>query len=212
MQLPVGVTVVDHPLAQSKLSQLRSVESSSAVFRARVGELAELMLVEATRGLALRPMSVRTPMAECVGVALARPVVLAPILRAGLGLLDGMMRLLPDVGVAHIGMARDEQTHQPRSYYFKAPPNLSEAEVLVLDPMLATGGSACWSIQQLKEGGARFLRFVCLVSCPQGLERLRSEHPDVPVFTAAVDSGLDERAYIVPGLGDAGDRYFGTVG
>jgi len=212
MQLPAGVTVMDHPLAQSKLAQLRSAESPSAVFRARVCELAELMLFEATRGLTLRSITVRTPLAECAGVALVRPVVLAPILRAGLGMMEGMLRLLPEAGVAHIGMARDERTHQPRSYYFKAPPYLAEADVLVLDPMLATGGSASWSIQQLKEGGARSLRFVCLVSSLQGLSRLSGDHPDVPIFTAAVDPGLDERAYIVPGLGDAGDRYFGTVG
>jgi uracil phosphoribosyltransferase len=164
-----------------------------------------------TRSLATRPKRIATPLAEMEGSALERPIVLAPILRAGLGMLDGMLKVLPEAGVAHIGLFRNEETRQPESYYFKAPSNLAEAEVIVADPMLATGGSAIAAIAQLKEAGARSLRYVCLVTCPAGLERLHAAHPDVPIFTAAIDPELDDRAYIVPGLGDAGDRFFGTV-
>lgn len=206
------MTVIDHPLVQVKLTQLRDARTGSDDFRARVAELATLMVFEATRDLATRAQRVQTPLAEHEGASLARPIIVAPILRAGLGMLEGMLRLLPDVSVAHIGMFRDETTHRPQSYYFKAPARLPEADVLVLDPMLATGWSATGAIAQLKEHGATAIRFACLVSCPQGLEQLHSAHPEVPIFTAAIDPILNERAYIVPGLGDAGDRYFGTVG
>ena len=210
--LPVGVTVVDHPLVQVKLTQMRDARTSSSEFRARLRELATLMICEATRSLATRPERITTPLAECEGRALARPLVVAPILRAGLGLVEGLLDLLPDVSVAHIGMYRNEETRRPESYYFKAPTHLAEADVILVDPMLATGFSATGAVAQLKEAGAKSIRFVCLVSCPPGLQQLRGAHPDVEIFTAAVDPGLDERAYIVPGLGDAGDRYFGTVG
>ena len=207
-----GVTVVDHPLVRVKLTQLRDEQTGSRDFRARLADVATLMVYEITRDLATQPRRVRTPMAEFEGAALARPIIVAPILRAGLGMMDGMVRLLPDVSVAHIGLARDEVTHRPVSYYFKAPSHLAAADVIVLDPMLATGFSAAAAIQQLKENGAKHLRFVCVVSCPPGIEHLRAAHPEVPVFTAAIDPVLDDNAYIVPGLGDAGDRYFGTVG
>jgi len=195
-----------------KLTQLRDAGTTSDDFRARVSELATLMVFEATRDLATKPHRVHTPLASHEGVTLVRPIVVAPILRAGLGMLEGMLQLLPDVSVAHIGMFRDETTHRPQSYYFKAPARVADAEVLVVDPMLATGWSATGAISQLKESGARTIRFVCLVSCPPGLEQLQRAHPDVPIFTAAIDPILNERAYIVPGLGDAGDRYFGTAG
>ena len=136
--------------------------------------------------------------------------MLAPILRAGLGMLEGMLKVLPEAGIAHIGLFRNEETRLPESYYFKAPANLAEADVIVADPMLATGGSAVAAIAQLKKAGARSLRFVCLVTCPAGLAHLHEQHPDVPIFTASIDPALDTRAYIVPGLGDAGDRFFGT--
>ncbi len=210
--LPAGVTVVDHPLVQVKLTQMRDARTTSCEFRARLRELATLMICEATRTLATRIERVVTPLAECEGRALARPLVVAPILRAGLGLVEGLLDLLPDVSVAHIGMFRNEVTRRPESYYFKAPAHLAEADVILVDPMLATGFSATGAVAQLKEAGAKSIRFVCLVSCPAGLEQLRAAHPDVPIFTASVDQGLDDRAYIVPGLGDAGDRYFGTVG
>ena len=209
--LPDGVTVIDHPLVQVKLTQLRDVQTGSREFRARLNELSALMVVEATRDLATRPKPILTPLAPFEGRMLARPVIVAPILRAGLGLVEGMLGLLPDVSVAHIGMFRNEVTHRPESYYFKAPAHLAEADVLLVDPMLATGGSATGAVAQLKEAGAQFIRFVCIVSCPAGLAQLRGAHPDVRIFTAGIDPELNERAYIVPGLGDAGDRYFGTV-
>ncbi len=207
-----GVSVVEHPLIRVKLTQLRDATTTSREFRSRLTELATLLVFEVTRDLQTASRTVRTPLAECEGHVLARPIIVAPILRAGLGLLDGMLSLLPDVSVAHIGMYRNETTHRPESYYFKAPPHLGEADVIVCDPMLATGWSATAAITQLKEAGATSLRFTCLVSCPKGIAQLRTAHPDVPIFTAAIDPGMDERAYIVPGVGDAGDRYFGTTG
>ena len=208
--LPPGVTVIEHPLIEVKLTQLRNLETGSCEFRARLNELSTLMIFEATRDLATRPVVIQTPLAPCEGRALARPLIVAPILRAGLGLLEGMLHLLPDVSVAHIGMFRNEETHRPESYYFKAPAHLAEAEVLLVDPMLATGWSATGAVGQLKTAGAKSIRFICLVSCLPGLSQLCAAHPDVRIYTAAVDPELDERAYIVPGLGDAGDRYFGT--
>jgi uracil phosphoribosyltransferase len=209
---PPGVTLVDHPLLRVKLTQLRDLETASRDFRARLAELSTLMVFDVTRDLATKLRIVQTPLARCSGATLQRPIIVAPILRAGLGMVEGMLRLLPEVSVAHIGMFRNEETHRPESYYFKAPPHLAEADVILVDPMLATGWSATAAVAQLKERGARSIRFVCLVSCPAGLDQLRRAHPDVPVFTAAIDSELNDRAYIVPGLGDAGDRYFGTVG
>ena len=211
MNLPSGVHVIDHPLVRVKLTRLRDANTGSEDFRARLRELAMLMVFEATRDLATRPVLIRTPLAPHEGSALARPLIVAPILRAGLGLLSGMLELLADVSVAHIGIFRNEETHRPESYYFKAPAHLAEAEVILVDPMLATGWSATAAVARLKEAGAQTIRFVCLVACPEGLRQLREAHPDVLIFTAAVDPTLDERAYIVPGLGDAGDRYFGTV-
>lgn len=207
---PDGVTVIEHPLVQVKLTQLRDENTGSRDFRARLNELATLTVFEATRDLATRPAPIRTPLAPFEGRALARPVIVAPILRAGLGLVEGMLRLLPHVSVAHIGMYRNEETHRPESYYFKAPAHLAEADVILVDPMLATGWSATGAVAQLKSAGAKSVRFVCIVSCPAGLAQLRGAHPDVHIFTAAIDPELDARAYIVPGLGDAGDRYFGT--
>jgi len=206
-----GVTLVDHPLVRVKLTRMRDVATSSSEFRARLAEVATLMVYEVTRDLATRVETVQTPLAGYNGAALQRPLIVAPILRAGLGMVEGMLRLLPDVSVAHIGMYRNEVTHRPENYYFKGPVNLGDADVLLVDPMLATGWSATSAIAQLKERGARSLRFVCLVSCPAGIEQLRSAHPEVPIYTGAIDSHLNEQAYIVPGLGDAGDRYFGTV-
>lgn len=169
------------------------------------------MAFEVTRSLDTQVHVVQTPLAPHEGNTLAKPVILAPILRAGLGMVEGMLRVLSDASVAHIGIFRNEETHLPQSYYFKAPVHLAEAEVIVTDPMLATGGSACAAIATLKQSGAQAIRYVCLVSCPVGIERLRSAHPEVPIFTAAIDPGLNPNAYIVPGMGDAGDRYFGTV-
>lgn len=207
-----GVTVIDHPLVRVKLTRLRAASTTPAEFRRQLTELATLMAFEVTRTLGTSPREVQTPLALHDGSTLAKPVVLAPILRAGLGMLEGMLQVLSDASVAHIGIFRNEETHMPQSYYFKAPTHLADAEVIVADPMLATGGSACAAIATLKQGGATAIRYVCLVSCPPGIERLRETHPDVPIFTAAIDPELSPQAYIVPGLGDAGDRYFGTVG
>ena len=208
--IPSGVTVVDHPLVRVKLTQLRDVATTSREFRFRLAELSTLLVYEVARVLATEPRIVRTPLAECTGAVLARPIIVAPILRAGLGMVEGMLRLLPDVSVAHIGLYRNEETHRPESYYFKAPAHIADADVLICDPMLATGWSATAAIAQLKGAGAKSLRFACVVSCAAGIAQVRGAHPDVPVFTACIDPALNERAYIVPGLGDAGDRYFGT--
>jgi uracil phosphoribosyltransferase len=208
--LPPGVTVIEHPLVRVKLTKLRDQHTRSEEFRARLAELSTLLVFEATRDLTTRSQRIHTPLAAHEGSSLARPIIIAPILRAGLGMVEGMLHVLADVSVGHIGMKRDEHTHRPESYYFNLPKHLPEADVLVVDPMLATGHSASAAISKLKESGAQRIRFICCVACPEGLKHLQSTHPDVPVFTAAVDSGLNEKAYIVPGLGDAGDRYFGT--
>jgi uracil phosphoribosyltransferase len=204
--------LIEHPLVQVKLTQLRDRRTDSSGFRARLNELAALVVYEATRSLATRPERIETPLGGYDGCALARPVIVAPIMRAGLGLVEGMLDLLPEVSVAHIGMFRNETTHRPESYYFKAPGHLATADVILVDPMLATGFSATGAVTQLKDAGATSILFVCLVCCPQGLAQLRGAHPDVEIFTAAIDPALNEMAYIVPGLGDAGDRYFGTAG
>jgi len=207
---PEGVTVIDHPLVRVKLTIVRDRTTSSEEFRRELRELATLMTFEVARDLQTVDRVVETPLAPYTGAALARPVIIAPILRAGLSFVDGMLQVLSNASVGHIGMYRNEETHRPESYYFKLPSHLGAADVLVVDPMLATGWSATGAITQLKESGARHLRYVCLVSCPAGLKQLREAHPDVPIFTAAIDPELNANAYIVPGLGDAGDRYFGT--
>lgn len=209
--IPQGVTVVEHPLVRVKLTQLRDERTEPGEFRALLAELALLLTMEATRDFSTRPCKVRTPLDDYEGAALARPVVIVPILRAGLGMVDGMLRVLPGASVGHIGMRRDEKTHRPACYYFNMPPDYARADIIVVDPMLATGHSASEAIAKLKEGGAKSIRFLCVVSCPEGLAQIHGAHADVPVFTAAVDERLNEKAYIVPGLGDAGDRCFGTV-
>ncbi len=209
--IPTGVTVIEHPLVRAKLTRMRDARTQPLEFRACLAELATLLVFEATRDLETRPDRIRTPLADHEGAALTRPVIVAPILRAGLGMAEGILRILGDASTAHIGMKRDEHTHLPACYYFNAPAHLAEAEVLVVDPMLATGHSASGAIARLKAAGAKRIRFICCLSCPEGLAHLRAEHPGVHIFTAAVDDGLNEKAYILPGLGDAGDRYFGTL-
>jgi len=205
-----GLTVLDHPLVRVELSVLRDVSTGTDGFRSSLNRLAELLFMEATRHFETVPVRVKTPLVETTGAALARTVVLVPILRAGLGLLDGMLDLLPGAVVAHLGIARNEETSCPEPYYAKLPACLPEAEVIVLDPMLATGGSACEALKQLKAVGAKRLTMVTVLSCPQGVAAVREAHPDVRIITGVVDEGLNEKNYIVPGLGDAGDRYFGT--
>lgn len=205
-----GVTVVDHPLVRVELSLLRSVDTSTSGFRSSLNRLSELLFAEATRYLETREIEVQTPIKTTTGAALVRPVVLVPILRAGLGLLDGVLDLLPGAVAAHLGIARNEETACPEPYYAKFPACLKEADVMVLDPMLATGGSASEALTQLKAAGATRLTLVTVLSCPRGLETVQTDHPDVRIVTGVIDDGLNEKNYIVPGLGDAGDRYFGT--
>lgn len=205
------VAVVDHPLVQHKLTLMRVKDTSTASFRRLIREMATLLCYEATRDLALEEVEIETPITRTRSPLLAgKKLVFASILRAGTGLLDGMLDLVPAARVAHIGLYRDPQTLQAVEYYFKAPEDLDERLIIVVDPMLATGHSAIAAIDRLKERGATNIRFVCVLASPEGLSALQGHHPDVPIITAAIDEGLNEHAYIVPGLGDAGDRIFGT--
>jgi uracil phosphoribosyltransferase len=204
------VVVVQHPLAQCHLAAIRAVGTPSHEFRRHLNHLAQMLFLEATRELPVREISVQTPLTETQGAQLARPLVCVPILRAGLGLLDGILPLVPEAVVAHVGIKRNEETALPHAYYANLPTNLSGADVFLLDPMLATGGSACEAARQLKEAGALRITMLCVVSCPEGLAAMKQAHPEVAIFTAAIDAGLNDQCYIVPGLGDAGDRYFGT--
>ena len=206
-----GVTVVDHPLVQHKLTLMRDQARSTQGFRRLLNEIGMLLAYEVTRDLPVEGVAVQTPLAAMQASRIAgKKLVLAPILRAGIGFLDGMLDLVPSARVAHIGLYRDPETLQAVEYYFKAPSDLADRTVLVLDPMLATANSAIAAIDRVKARGARDVRFVCLLAAPEGIARLATAHPDVPVWTAAIDSHLDDHGYIVPGLGDAGDRMYGT--
>jgi uracil phosphoribosyltransferase len=206
-----GVTVIDHPLVQHKLTIMRDVETSTRGFRQLLRETAALICYEATRDLPLETVSIRTPLIAMEARKIAgKKLVFASILRAGNGLLEGMLDLVPSARVAHIGIYRDPQTLQAVEYYFKAPEDLSERTVIAVDPMLATANSAVAAVERLKSRGARDIRFVCLLAVPEGIRRFRSAHPEVPIFTAAIDDHLNDHGYIVPGLGDAGDRMYGT--
>jgi uracil phosphoribosyltransferase len=206
-----GVTVVDHPLVQHKLTLLRDKTRTTKGFRQLVNEIGMLLCYEVTRDLPLESVAIETPLTQMEAPQLAgKKLVLAPILRAGVGFLDGMLNLVPSARVAHIGLYREPETLHAVEYYFKAPSDLADRLVLILDPMLATANSAVAAVDRLKERGARDMRFVCLLAAPEGIEKLRGTHPDVPIWTAAIDSHLDEHGYIVPGLGDAGDRMYGT--
>lgn len=201
----------DHPIVADRLAQLRSADCSPQEFRRHVIDIARLLVLPATANLPTVPSQVTTPIQKMTGVKLARPIVLVPILRAGLGLSEGFHQLLPEASIAHYGMARNEDTLEAEVYFEKFPKGLSEADVFVLDPMLATGGSAVAALDGLKANGARNLHFVCLVASPEGMRKLSDAHPDVLVTCAAIDEGLNEKGYIVPGLGDAGDRIFNTL-
>ena len=206
-----GVTVVDHPLVQHKLTLMRDKDRTTKGFRQLLNEIGMLLCYEVTRDLPLETVAIETPLTAMQAPQLAgKKLVLAPILRAGVGFLDGMLNLVPSARVAHIGLYREPDTLQAVEYYFKAPSDLADRMVLVLDPMLATANSAVAAVDRLKERGARDMRFVCLLAAPEGIETMRGAHPDVPIWTAAIDSHLDEHGYIVPGLGDAGDRMYGT--
>jgi uracil phosphoribosyltransferase len=204
------VTLLEHPLINHKLSQLRRKETGTKDFRQNLSEITGLMAYEITRNLPVRECRVETPVSTCTTNELACDVVLIPILRAGLGMVDGITSLIPTAKVGHIGMYRDESTLKPNQYYAKFPSNLPSAVALVLDPMLATGGSASAAIRLIRERGARTIRLVCIVGAPEGVARIEKDHPDVDIFLAALDEGLNHHGFIVPGLGDAGDRIFGT--
>jgi len=206
-----GVTVVDHPLVQHKLTRMRDKTTSTKTFRELMREISTLLCYEVTRDLALTDRAVETPLETTTAPEIAgKKLVFAPILRAGEGMLEGMLTLVPSARVAHIGLYRDPGTKAAVEYYLKVPETMAERQVIVINPLLATGVTARAAVDRLKEEGARDLRFVCILTCPEGIEALRGDHPDVPIWTAAIDRTLDERGFILPGLGDAGDRLYGT--
>jgi uracil phosphoribosyltransferase len=205
------VIVIAHPLVQHKLTLLRKVETSAAVFRALLREISMLLAYEVTRDMPLTYVSIKTPLAPMQAPVLAgKKLVVVSIMRAGNGILDGMLELIPSARVGHIGLYRDPKTHVAVEYYFKVPEDIAERDALVVDPMLATGNSAVAALYRLKDAGAKTLKFVCLLAAPEGIAHVHEQHPDVPIYTAAVDERLDAHDYIIPGLGDAGDRLFGT--
>ena len=205
------VCVFDHPLIQHKLSILRDKNTSVKEFRELISEIAMLMCFEATRDMPVEEVEIETPVAPATVKRLAgKKVAIVPILRAGLGMVDGMVSMIPSAKVGHVGLFRDPETLEPVKYYYKMPPDIEEREVIVVDPMLATGGSASAAIQFLKEDGVKNIKLMCIIGAPEGIARMQEDHPDVDIFVAAEDSHLNEHGYIVPGLGDAGDRIFGT--
>jgi uracil phosphoribosyltransferase len=206
-----NVTLISHPLVQHKLTLMRQKDTSTKGFRALTREIAMLLCYEVTRDLLLDPVQIETPLASMTGHVLSgKKLVLAPILRAGMGLLEGMLDLVPSARVAHIGLYRDPETLDAVEYYYKSPSDLSERLVVAIDPMLATGNTAVAAVDRLKEHGAKELRFVCLLTCPEGIAHFHQHHPDVDIWTAAIDEKLNDHGYILPGLGDAGDRLYGT--
>ena len=206
-----NVTVVNHPLIQHKMTFIRKKDTGSKEFRALVSEIATLLCYEATRDLPLQDIEIETPIQKTTAKVVAgRKLVVVPILRAGLGMVDGMMTLLPAAKVGHIGLYRDPDTHKPVEYYCKMPSDIAEREVMIVDPMLATGGSASAAIRFLKDRGVTNIKSVHLLAAPEGIKRLNEDHPDVEIYIAGLDEKLNDHGYIVPGLGDAGDRIFGT--
>ncbi len=204
------ITVLNHPLITHKLTQMRKESTGTKDFRQNLDEIAGLMAYEISRDLPLQSIDIQTPVAKCSTFELEKEIVLVPILRAGLGMVNGIRDLIPTAKVGHIGLYRDEKTLEPHEYFAKFPSNMPESVVMILDPMLATGGSASAAITLLKNRGAKIIKLVCLVGAPEGVHRIEKDHPDVDIFLAALDEKLNEVGYIVPGLGDAGDRIFGT--
>ncbi len=202
--------VLNHPLITHKLTIMRNKDTGTKDFRENLDEIAELMAYEVCRDLPVRAVDIETPMGACTGYELSKQVVIVPILRAGIGLLDGIRRLIPTAKVGFIGLYRDEETLEPHEYFAKFPKNLDESIIMIVDPMLATGGSAIAAIDMIKKRGAKNIRLVCLVGAPEGAKAVQETHPDVDIYLAAMDDHLNEIGYIVPGLGDAGDRIFGT--
>lgn len=203
--------IPDHPLIKHKLSIMRDKNTNVKDFRECAREVALLIGYEATKDLETEEFPLETPIAKTVGVRIKKKVALVPILRAGLGMVDAMMNLIPNAKIGHIGLCRNEETHEPEEYYCKLPVDIDERKVIVIDPMLATGGSAVDAINFIKKRGATDISFACIVAAPEGVEKLSKEHPDVNIFCGALDETLNENCYIVPGLGDAGDRLFGTM-
>lgn len=206
-----NVHILEHPLIQHKLAMIRDVNTGPKEFRELVEELSMLMAYEVTRSIPVEEVEVQTPLCKtkCKSIS-GRKLGIIPILRAGLGMVNGMLKLIPTAKVGHIGLYRDPDTLKPVEYYCKLPPDMEERELILLDPMLATGGSACAGIEFLKQKGAKNIKLMCLIAAPEGVDAVNSAHPDVEIYTASVDQRLNEHAYIVPGLGDAGDRLFGT--
>ena len=203
--------VIDHPLIQHKLTMIREKNCGTKVFREVVNEIAMLMAYEVSRDMPLEDVVIETPMGKSTQKTLSgKKVAIIPILRAGIGMVDGILELIPAAKVGHVGLYRDEETLQPNEYFVKLPEDIASRQLFVVDPMLATGGSAIMAIDSLKERGASNIKFVCLVAVPEGVKALQEAHPDVDIYTAALDERLNEDGYIVPGLGDAGDRLFGT--
>ncbi|MFA6377020.1 MAG: uracil phosphoribosyltransferase [Acholeplasmataceae bacterium] len=204
------LVVIKHPLIDHKMSKIRNKDTGTKEFRESLSELGGLITYEITRDFTTKPKKIETPICETTVYELEKPVVIVPILRAGLGMVDGIHNLIPSAKIGHIGLYRDEETLQPQVYYSKLPKDTKDSVVLLVDPMLASGGSVSKAIDIIKETGAKDIRYVGLVGAPEGVERLQKDHPDVPVYLAALDSHLNENSYIVPGLGDCGDRLFGT--
>ncbi|WP_103021297.1 uracil phosphoribosyltransferase [Salinibacter altiplanensis] len=205
-----NLTVVDHPLLKRDLTLLRREETPHGQFRKTVSDAAAILAYEAMRDIELEETTIETPLEQTTGYEIAEEVMVVPIMRAGLGMVDGFVRYVPEARVGHLGMQRDEETYRPVDYYSNIPSTVERAHVFVVDPMLATGGSASFALDHLKEEGGQEFTFACLVAAPEGVRKLREEHPDVPVVTAVLDRELDDNAFIRPGLGDAGDRIFGT--
>lgn len=204
------LTVFDHPLIKHKLTIMRKKETGTKDFRQNLDEIGGLMVYEVTRDLPLNEISIETPLCQTTGYEMAKDVVIVPILRAGLGVVNGIQNLIPTARIAHIGMYRDEETLEPHPYFEKYPSNMNEAAVIIVDPMLATGGSSVAAIDMVKKQGATSIKLVCLVGAPEGVKVVEEAHPDVDIYLASLDDHLNEKGYIVPGLGDAGDRIFGT--
>lgn len=206
-----NVSVIDHPIIHRYLTYLRDKNTNTALFRRAMSNIGIVLAYHSLSDLPLKETVIETPIQKTKGFIPGPEVVVIPILRAGLSLVDGIINFMPEAKVGHVGVYRDEETHKPVNYYDNLPDGIEEAYNLVVDPMLATGGSGSHAIKFLKENGAKNIKFVCLIAAPEGIERLQKDHPDVPIITAAIDEKLNDQAFIIPGLGDAGDRYFGTL-